>query len=76
MSGPVGKAVTVVGTNFTGVSSVLFGSTPASFTVASKTKIVADAPAHGLGTVDVKVANPGGTSPIVPGDQYTYLTPH
>jgi hypothetical protein len=74
-SGPVGKTVNIVGTNFTDSTTVLFGSTSATFTVASKTKIVATAPNHSLGTVQITVTNAGGTSPLTPADQYTYVAP-
>lgn len=76
-AGPLagGNQVTITGTGLTTVSSVSFGSTPASsFTVNSDTSISATAPA-GAGTVDVRVTNAAGQSPITAGDQYTYTPP-
>jgi len=64
-SGPEsgGTSVTITGTNFTGATSVLFGSTPASsFTIDSDTQITAVSPAHVPAAVDVTVANPAGPS--------------
>jgi hypothetical protein len=78
VSGPVngGIAVTITGLNFSGgagVTQVFFGATPASSVrVVSDTKIVATAPAHTAGNVDVRVQSPYGTSVAVPGDQFIY----
>ncbi|VVE00625.1 IPT/TIG domain-containing protein [Pandoraea commovens] len=65
-------AVTLSGTNFTGASQVTFGGTSASFVVVNATQISATAPPHSVGTVDIRVTTPGGTSATGPGDQYTY----
>ncbi len=66
------NSVTVTGTNFTGATAVLFGTTPAtSFTVNSATNITAVSPA-GTGTVDVKVTTSNGTSATAAADQFTY----
>ena len=56
---------------------MLFGSAAAtSFTVnAAGTSITAYAPAALAGTVDITVTTPGGTSAVVPADEYTYLGP-
>lgn len=72
------SAIIVTGTNFTGATTVNFGSTPASsFTVNSSTSItipVGSTPNDAVGgTVDVRVTNGAGTSSIVAGDQYTYI---
>ncbi len=65
-----GTSVDVVGTNFDGTTSVMFGATPAtSFTINSPTSITAIAPA-GSGTQPVTVVTPGGTSNSEP---YTYV---
>ncbi len=66
-----GQVVTISGTNFTGATSVSFGSAQASFTVASAKRIHATVP-QGLNTVDVTVTTPAGTSPTTPADRYTY----
>jgi hypothetical protein len=65
-----GTTVTLTGTNFTGVTAVRFGATPATgFTVNSGTQITATAP-PGTGTVQVTVTTAGGTSN---GLIYTYI---
>jgi hypothetical protein len=73
--GPAGgTSVAVTGQNFTGATAVAFGSTAAtSFTVSSATLITATSPA-GIGTVDVTVTTPSGTSPTSPADQFIYST--
>ena len=74
-SGPTtgGTVVTIIGTNFTGVTAVQFGgSFASSFTVISSTELNAATPA-GSGTVDVTVTNPDGTSATSAADQYTYV---
>ncbi len=59
-SGPVGTAVTITGTGFTGATSVLFDQTSATFKVVSDTKITTTVPAGATtGYVHVKV--PGHT---------------
>ncbi len=69
-----GTTVTITGTNLNGATAVSFGGTPAtSFTVNSDTSITAISPAHVAGTVDITVTTPAGTSPIVAGDQFTYV---
>jgi hypothetical protein len=70
-----GTPVTVTGTNFTGATSVQFGTTPAtSFTVNSATQITATSPA-GSGTVDVLVTTPAGTSAASVADKFAYTPP-
>jgi hypothetical protein len=74
-AGPLagGTSVTITGVALTNASAVLFGTTAAtSFTVNSGTAITAVAPA-GIGTVDVTVTAPGGTSTTTSADHYTYL---
>ncbi len=66
-----GGDVTILGSGFTWVRSVTFGTTPARFKVISSTQITAIAP-PGTGTVVVKVTNPGGASAASTGDRYTY----
>jgi hypothetical protein len=72
------SAITVTGTGFSGASSVVFGSAPASsFTVVSPTTIIIPAGATPNdafgGIVDVHVVNATGTSAAAAGDQYTFL---
>jgi hypothetical protein len=67
-----GTAVTITGADFTGASQVVFGTTPAAFTVTGDTQIVATAPAGSAGTVDIKVTTPYGTSTATPADQFTF----
>ena len=74
-SGPEAGAntVTITGQCFTGATSVLFGSTPASsFTVVSDTRITAVVPA-GLGIVDVTVVGAGTCGTGILPDGYQYL---
>jgi autotransporter passenger strand-loop-strand repeat protein len=76
-SGPAagGSTVTITGTNFTGATKVLFGSTPATnFTVVSATQISATEPAGTAGqTVDITVTSPSGTSSTGPGDKFKFV---
>ena len=71
-----GMAVTIHGVDFTGVAGqlhVFFGSTPAaSVTVTSDTTLIAVAPAHAAGTVDVTINTPYGTSVISAADHFTF----
>ncbi len=74
-AGPVagGTSVTITGAGLGAVTTVDFGSVASSsFTIVNSTTITAIAPSQAAGTVDVTVADPSGTSPIVGGDQYTY----
>ena len=69
------NTVYIWGYGFTGASSVMFGTTPAtSFTVSSDTWIDAVAPA-GTNMVDITVTTNGETSPTSAVDQYTYPPP-
>jgi hypothetical protein len=72
-SGPAsgGTPVTISGAHLDGATTVKFGSANASFTVNSPSSITARSPA-GAGTVDVTVATPGGASPSVAADRFTY----
>jgi hypothetical protein len=76
-SGPLtgGTTVTVTGSGFTGATAVGFGSVAASsFTVNSDTSITVTAPAAAsVGTVDVTVTTPAGTSAVSAADQYSYI---
>ena len=62
--GPVagGNTVTLTGTGFTGATAVRFGATSVPFAVVSATQATAIAPPGVLGTVNVTITAPGGTS--------------
>ncbi|MCA9843096.1 MAG: IPT/TIG domain-containing protein [Dehalococcoidia bacterium] len=71
-----GTVVTITGSGFTGVTAVSFGAIAAtSFTFVSDTSITATSPAQALGTVHIRVSAPGGTSPEVNADRFTYGVP-
>ncbi len=76
-SGPTagGTAVTITGTNLTGVLGVSFG-TAAALTVqfVSDTSVIAVSPLAAAGTVDLTVTTVNGTSPTSASDQFTYTT--
>jgi hypothetical protein len=59
-SGTVGTAVTILGTDLTGSTSVSFNGTAAVFTVVSVSEITATVP-NGATTGKVQVTTPGGT---------------
>jgi len=70
-----GTSVSITGTNFTGATGVKFGSTSAtSFTVNSESSITAVSPA-GVGTVDMTVTTPAGTSATSFADRFSYVPP-
>jgi len=77
-----GNQVTISGAGFEyGSPSVQFGSTPAlDITVISGSEMTVTVPPSAVGgegsTVDVTVSDPLGTSPVNPGDQYTYQSPN
>ncbi|MGW0579855.1 IPT/TIG domain-containing protein [Streptomyces sp. NPDC002920] len=76
--GPVagGTTVTVTGTNLTGASGVTFGGVAGKILrVASATSVTVAAPPHAAGSADVRVRNPGGTSPVTAGGRFTYAAP-
>jgi uncharacterized repeat protein (TIGR03803 family) len=59
-SGAVGAAVTILGTDLTGATSVTFDGTAAVFKVVSSSEITTTVPT-GATTGDVKVVTPSGT---------------
>jgi hypothetical protein len=70
-----GTFVLVTGSNFVGVSAVKFGASAAvTFGVLSPSMLVAVAPYHAAGTVDVTVTTGQGTSATSAADQFTYVT--
>jgi hypothetical protein len=75
-SGPLTAAtpVTITGRDFVHVTSVRFGSQPASgVAVLSPTTLRAAAPAGSAGPVDVQVSTRYGTSAVGAADRYTYM---
>ncbi|MBY0526875.1 MAG: FG-GAP-like repeat-containing protein [Gemmataceae bacterium] len=71
-----GTEITITGTNFTGATAVLFGSTYASsFRVESDTTIIVQVPPSQIRrTVDVTVVTASGASPMIPADRFSYNT--
>jgi hypothetical protein len=68
-----GDSVHITGSGFTGAVGVYFGTNASSdFTVNSPTSITAVAPV-GVGTVDVRVATPDGTTSATNRDRFTYV---
>jgi hypothetical protein len=72
-SGGVGTPVTILGNGFSGAIAVNFGATLADFEVLSNSQILAWAPLHANGLVDVTVTAPGGTSSASIADQFTFI---
>jgi phospholipase C len=68
-----GTTVTISGTGFTEASSVMFGATPASFLVAGDGSITATSPAEPVGTVEVSVSTPGGTTATSSASAFKYV---
>jgi hypothetical protein len=72
-SATVGTTITINGKYFSGATSVAFGSTGAAALSITDTAITAKVPAGPSGaTVDVTVRTPGGSSPVVAADHFTY----
>jgi hypothetical protein len=76
-----GTTVVISGSGFgSAVPSVRFGSVPAQVQAHTPTSITVTAPNVGaggtLGVTVTTVGPGGGTSPVVPGSIYTYLSPH
>ena len=69
-----GTAVQITGSNLSSATSVEFGATAATyFKVNSATSITATSPrSASLGTVDVTVVSPDGTSSTSSADKFTY----
>jgi hypothetical protein len=60
--GPVGKKVTIYGSNFVAVSTVNLGTIAAAFTLNSPTQITATVPNIAHGSYKWSVTNPAGTA--------------
>ncbi len=68
-----GTLVTITGSGFTGASAVRFGPNEAKIVaVNSDTSITVESPAGAIGTVDVTVSAPGGTSALTGKDHFKY----
>jgi IPT/TIG domain len=68
-----GHPVKIIGAELAGATEVTFGGAPAAFEVLSAEAIEATSPPGTAPVVDVRVETPAGTSPVNPGDRYTYL---
>jgi hypothetical protein len=68
-----GTAVTIQGNYFYGATAVTFGGVRASGYLNADGSISVTAPPEGPGTVDVVVTTPGGASPIVGADKFSYM---
>jgi hypothetical protein len=67
-----GTSVTITGSNFTGVTRVMFGTLPAaSFTFNSDGSLTATSPVQATGTYDITVVTPYGVSATSSADHYT-----
>lgn len=67
-----GTLVTLIGSNFTDVTTVKFGGVVASFSLVNSTQIAATTPPHIVaGIVDVSVGSPFGTATKHGGFTYT-----
>jgi hypothetical protein len=69
-----GTTVTVIGTGFTGATSVKFGGEPAEFTVDSDEQITTVAP-PGEGDVEILVTTPEGHNAFTSEDVFRYIPP-
>lgn len=67
-----GEIINIYGHHFTGATDVDFGADAADFTLVHDGHIVAVAPAHAAGTVQVKVTTPEGVSANTAADDYVY----
>ncbi|MCA1683931.1 MAG: right-handed parallel beta-helix repeat-containing protein, partial [Actinobacteria bacterium] len=71
-----GTKVLITGYNVGSATQVLFGDTPAtSFTVVGPGQLLAVAPAHAAGQVDVTVVTPSGTTATGTASHFFYPSP-
>jgi hypothetical protein len=70
-----GTTVTLIGINFAGATSVMFGANPAkSFTINSPDSITAvTPPSTTLGGVNIAVTTPDGTNPVTSKARFRYV---
>jgi hypothetical protein len=73
--GLAGTGVDITGLHLLNVTSVLFGTTPAQFSISSDTSISAVAPTDPAGIANVTVVSAGGTSPATSTDYFDYEVP-
>jgi hypothetical protein len=66
-----GDEITIVGSGFTGTTSISFGATRAAYSVASDTQIIARSPPQARGAVSISVTTMAG---LVTG-KFTYVEP-
>ncbi|MGO9763859.1 MAG: IPT/TIG domain-containing protein [Solirubrobacteraceae bacterium] len=74
-SGPAtgGTTVTITGSGFTGAEEVKFATGEArKLDVVSSTSMTAESPPGSVGTVNVTVTTPGGTSAVTTKDRFKY----
>ena len=69
-----GTTVTITGMNLTGATAVNFGAVAGTIVTDIDNLIVATSPPGSVGTVDVTVVTPGGTSATSAADQFNYTT--
>jgi hypothetical protein len=68
-----GTNVTLTGTGFTGATAVTFGTTAGTgLIVNSGNMITITSPPHTVGTFYVRVTTPGGNSPLLAADRFTF----
>jgi hypothetical protein len=72
-AGLIGDSVRIAGTGFARGATVALDGVPAKVTAVTDAVIVAIAPSHSAGTVDVMVTNPGGGRGTLSGS-FTYET--
>jgi hypothetical protein len=70
-----GDVIDIIGSYFTGVTGVQFGTVAAAFTFHTDSWITATVPPQAQGTVDVRVTTTRDISATGSGDQYTYANP-
>jgi prepilin-type N-terminal cleavage/methylation domain-containing protein len=69
-----GTGVTITGTNLNNAAAVNFGGNSVIIRSDTSTQITVSSPAANVGTVDVTVSTPSGTSATSAADQFTYLS--
>lgn len=67
-----GTAVTISGSRFTNASSVVIGGSSVPFTVVNDSTITFNAPAHSVGSVDIVVTAPSGSTTSSNAFTYNY----